>query len=142
MPFTQKAAWLKVQKNYRTHQQLAHLVENLQSPEKKKTVGDFTNLKRLHNLYKKGQLKKNSEGLFVFTHVDHNYGTYNAISVPTQMFPGLVQALHLKLNHPSKMQLQKLLARHFYSPSSSRIIEEITANCVTCTSLKQLPEQS
>ena len=141
MPFLQRSAWLKVQRNDKTHQQLAHLLKTSQSPEKKRTGGEHTNLKRLHNLYKKGQLKLNSEGLFVCTYTDHNHGSYNAISVPSQMFPGLVQALHLKFNHPSKMQLQKLIARHFYSPGSSRIIDEITANCVTCASLKQLPQQ-
>ena len=57
------------------------------------------------------------------------------------MFPGLIQAIHLKLNHPSKLQLSKLSSRYFYSPGFGRIIEEITSNCVVCASLKQLPEQ-
>ena len=68
MPFTQRAAWIKVQKNDRMHQQLAWLIDTSQSPEKKKTKGDNTILKRLHNLYKNGLLKKSSDGLITITH--------------------------------------------------------------------------
>ena len=57
------------------------------------------------------------------------------------MFPGLVQAIHLKLGHPSKLQLMKLLSRYLYSPGYARVVEEVTSNCVVCSSLKQLPEQ-
>ena len=105
MPFNQRSAWLKVQKNDKVHQQLAFLIETSQSPERKKTKGDNTTLKRLHNLYKKGQLKQATDGLITVTQVDPKHGSYEAISIPSQMFPGLIQAIHLKLGHPSKLQL-------------------------------------
>ena len=38
MPYTQRAAWLNVQKNDRTHQQLSWLIEASQIPEKKKMI--------------------------------------------------------------------------------------------------------
>jgi len=57
------------------------------------------------------------------------------------MFPGLMQALHLKLNHPSKTQLQRVSARYFYAPGNARIIDEVTTNCPVCTSLRQLPPE-
>ena len=110
------------------HQQLESLIKTSQSPEKRKTGGDQTTLKRLHSLYKKGQLKQMNDGLFVVSNVDKENGSYDAISVPKQIFPGLIQALHLKLRHPSKMQLLKLVSRHFYAPGSNNIVEEITAN--------------
>ena len=107
--FSQDAAWLNVQKNDWSHQQLDLLIKTSQLPIKKKTDGDNTHLKHLHNLYKKGQLKKLGDGLFVVSNVDNEIGHYNAISVPKQMLPGLVQALHIKFNHPSKLQLQKIM---------------------------------
>ena len=140
MPYLQRPAWLKVQKNDKIHQKLASLISLSQSPEKKKTGGDFTTLKRLHSLYTKGQLKQDADGLFTVSNIDQEKGHYKAVSVPANIFPGLVQALHLKLHHPSKGQLQKLVSRYFYTPGSSRIIEDITANCLTCASLKQLPD--
>ena len=63
------------------------------------------------------------------------------IVVPTGMFPGLVNALHIKTSHPSKLQLTKLLARHFYCPGQTKVISDITDKCHTCLSLKQLPSQ-
>ena len=54
MPYLQRPAWLKFQKNDKIHQKLASLISLSQSPEKRKTGGDFTTLKRLHNLYTKG----------------------------------------------------------------------------------------
>merc|ERR1711891_12138 len=106
MPFTQRPGWLKVQQNDKTHQQLAWLIHTSQTPEKRKTKGENTKLKLLHNLYKNGQLKKAADGFITITHSDVNMGEFMAISVPHTMFPGLIQALHLKLNHPSKLQLQ------------------------------------
>ena len=140
MPFIQRSAWVKVQKNDKVHQQLDLLIKTSQSPEKKKTGGDNTTLKRLHNLFKKGLLKQASDGLVTISQTDPHSGAYQAISVPIQIFPGLVQALHLKFNHPSKLQLLKLINRYFYCPGSARMVEEVMANCLTCTSLKQLPD--
>ena len=141
MPFIQKAAWLKVQKNDPVHQQLSLLIDSSQLPNKKKTKGNNTVLKRLHNMYKVGQLTKATDGLITVTHTDPDRGNYQAISIPTPMYPGLIQALHLKLDHPSKLQLQRLSTRYFYCPGFGRIIEEISSNCVVCASLKQMPDE-
>ena len=141
MPFIQRAAWLKVQKKDKMHQQLTWLLDTSQSPDKKKTKGDNTVLKRLHNLYKKGSLKKAQDGLITITNLEPDGYNSQAISVPTAIYPGLIQALHLKLNHPSKLQLMKLSNRYFYSPGTARIVEEITKNCNVCAALKQLPSE-
>ena len=141
MPFTQRSAWLKVQKNDKMHQQLTWLIDSSQAPEKKKTRGDNTVLKRLHNLYKNGMLQKSRDGLITVTHEEPGRGSSQAISIPTSMYPGLIQALHLKLHHPSKLQLLKLSSRYFYSPGTARIVEEVTSNCNVCAALKQLPPE-
>ena len=57
------------------------------------------------------------------------------------MYPGVIQALHLKLTHPSKLQLQRLSSRYFYSPGTARIVDEIASNCNVCAALKQLPAE-
>ena len=139
MPFTQRKAWIAVQKNDKVHQDLSSLIDSSQTPTKKKTGGDNTTLKRLHNLFQTGKLKKASDGLITVKNDDDH--VYEAISVPTSMFPGLIQAIHLKLDHPSRLQLQKLSSRYFYSPGFIRVIDEITTNCLVCASLKQLPKE-
>ena len=141
MPFNQRAAWLKVQKEDKIHQQLSFLINNSLSPEKRKTKGDNTIIKRLHNLYKLGKLSIAHDGLITVTYTDPYRGPFQAISIPLSMYPGLIQALHLKLDHPSKLQLQKIAARHFYSPGYARVIEEVVNNCSVCAALKKLPNE-
>ena len=62
------------------------------------------------------------------------------ISVPPAIFPGLINALHVRPDHPSKGQLSSLVARYFYTPGWKAHIEQISDNCHQCTSLKQLPK--
>ena len=94
MPYTQRNAWFKVQKNDPIHKKLSFLIDSSQLPDKKKTRGLNTYLKRLHNLYRNGQLKKARDGLITVTQTDPENVSHQAISVPSVMFPGLMQALH------------------------------------------------
>ena len=80
MPYTQRKAWLAVQRNDKVHQELIHLIESSQTPERKKTKGDNTTLKRLHNLFMKGQLKISTDGLITVKHFDPDNGEVQAIS--------------------------------------------------------------
>ena len=118
-----------------------HHIASSQAPDKRKTKNENTKLKLLHNLYRSGKLKLHKDGLITVTHVDPNGSTYQAVSIPTVFFPGLIHALHYKLNHPSKSQLTKLVARHFYTPGYQRIIDKVTEACETCLALKQLPKE-
>ena len=54
MPFTQGAAWAKVQSEDKAHKMFFKLIETSGIPERKKATGDYTTLKRLHNLYRNG----------------------------------------------------------------------------------------
>ena len=141
MPFTQRAAWIKVQADDRIHKLLRKLIETSGIPERKKTTGDYTQVKRLHNLYRNGQLKIDSDGLISVLHMDASGNENKVISVPHTFFPGLVHSLHIKLNHPSKAQMQRLLSRHFYCSGHTRIINEVVSNCDLCRSLQQLPKE-
>ena len=85
MPFTQRKAWLAVQKRDKLHQELIQLNESSQTPERKKTKGDNTTLKRLHNLFMKGQLKISPDGLITVKHMDPDNGEIQAIIVPTNI---------------------------------------------------------
>ena len=138
MPQFQKNSWLQIQKDDRVHSMFLSLVAAGKIPEKKKRKGDFTNIKRLHNLYRTGQLKISPDGFVTVRHIDNSGNTYEAISIPTTFSPGLVHALHIKLNHPSKTQMQRLLSRYFYCPGQSRIIEEVCSSCSTCIALKEI----
>ena len=141
MTFTQRAAWAKDQSDDRVHKMLFKLIETSGVPERKKTTGDYTRLKRLHNLYRNGQLKIETDGLITITSTDSSGNATKSISVPNNFFPGLVHALHLKLKHPSRAQMQRLVNRYFYCAGHTRIIDEVVSNCDLCRSLQELPRE-
>ena len=141
LPFLQRQSWIDAQNRDKTHIILKQLIQNSQAPEKKKTKDENTKLKLLFNLYREGKLKVHKDGLVTINNIDQCGNQYQAVSVPTILFPGLIHALHYKLSHPSKLQLTKLAMRHFYTPGYQRIIEEVTDSCEMCTALKQLPKE-
>ena len=140
MPFLQPSAWSKIQKADPAHKKLDWLLLHGQRPEKKQTKGVHTQTKHLYTLYKSGRLHKTSDGVYKVKHTDPESGIeYSAISVPLQMYPGLLQAIHLRLRHPLKTQLLRLSKRYFYGVGMEQLISEITDACYTCAKLKRLP---
>ena len=95
MPHSQRPAWKNIQSQDHVHRMLLDLVRDSKVPEKKKRKGDFTRVKRLHNLYRTGQVKIDNDGLITVKHTDSVGNVYYAISVPANFYPGLVQALHI-----------------------------------------------
>ena len=138
-PLYQRNAWLDLQKKDKTHITLHKLITTGQAPEKK---SKDKSVKLLHNLFKRGLLFIAKDGLIQVKQPDliHDIN-YNAISVPLDYSSSLVQSLHLKLNHPSSYQLNKIMSRQFYCPGLPTIINEISANCNTCVRLKTLPKE-
>ena len=116
MPMTQRSAWRNIQKRDSVHNKLSHLISTQQLPETKKTKGDYTKLKLLHNQYTQGKLFIDNDGLIMLKSPE---GKLNGvvISVPPSLFPGIANALHLQLEHPSKSQLSGLIA-----PTSTRLV--------------------
>ena len=139
MPMTQRNTWRNIQMRDPIHMKLTHLINTQQLPEAKKTNGIHTKVKLLHNQYTQGKLHIDKDGLVLIRSPE---GTFNGsvISVPPALFPGVANALHLQLDHPSRAQLANLLARYFYSPGWKNIIEEISDNCLQCASLRKLPK--
>ena len=140
MPYTQRKTWLGVQLNDSVHVRLKKLISTGQHPEKKKTRGDNTVLKKLYNLYQAGDLKIEKDGLVTVRARDGYYGG-QVISVPYQLMHGVAFTLHVKLGHPSKGQLAALMARYFYCHGHTQIIHTVTENCVQCRSLQQMPKE-
>lgn len=47
--------------------------------------------------------------------------------------------IHIKLDHPSKRQLQIVMQRHFFALDMSAAITRVSDSCYTCASLKKFP---
>ena len=62
------------------------------------------------------------------------------IVVPRSMLVGLLTALHIKLNHPSRHQFQMVLQRQFrFALDMNDEISRVMSACQTCASLQSFP---
>jgi len=135
----ERKTWFNIQKGDSLHNKLSHLIETQQLSESKETWGEYTKLKLLHKQYTLGKLFIAEDGLISLKSPNGHF-SQAVISVPPSIFPGLLNALHVRLYHPSKGQLSNLVARYFYTPGWKALVEEISDNCHQCASLKHLPK--
>ena len=138
MPMTQPNVWKNIQAGDPVHSKLKELILTRQLPEQKKTKGDNTKIKLLHNLYVQGKLIL-KDNLFLVRAPQGHFNDY-VISVPPALYPGIAYAMHVRLDHPSKGQLSSLLQRYFYTPGWKAIADEISDTCHQCKSLRKLPK--
>ncbi|CAC5388138.1 unnamed protein product [Mytilus coruscus] len=131
LPFTTRSAWINIQSECpdlrRTH---AHLKQGTR-PFKKLTNKGYLNVASIAK-----------DGLLVVRRCDPLAppNEFELIIVPRSVLDGLVTALHIKLDHPSKHQLILVLKRHFYALDKPKVTEQASDSCHTCASLKRFPK--
>ena len=76
------------------------------------------------------------DGLFVVHRQTPLSSSNDLIIVPRTVLDGLVTALHIKLDHPSKHQLQLVMKRQFYALDMPQVIDHVCETCHTCASLR------
>ncbi|CAC5376647.1 unnamed protein product [Mytilus coruscus] len=133
LPFTTRSAWINIQSECpdlrRTH---SHLKKGTR-PSKK-----LTNIKDVKHYLNVASIAK--DGLLVVRRCDPLAPPNKLIIVPRSVLNGLVTALHIKLDHPSKHQLNLVLKRHFYAIEMQKAVEQASDSCHTCASLKRFPK--
>ena len=133
LPFTTRSAWLQVQNECpdlrRVH---AHLKQETR-PSKK-----LTNIKDVKCYLNVASISR--DGLLV-TKCNQPFTTSSeAIIVPRTVLDGLLTALHIKLDHPSRHQLQIMVVqRHFFALDMNNAITRVSTSCHTCASLQKFP---
>ena len=139
-PFLQLKTWKTIQMNDSVHSRLHALIKNGQIPLKKKTGGEETLLKNLHTMFTKRGLIVDHSGV-IMVKVKNGHFNDHAISVPRNLFPGIVFAFHNKHAHPTKSQMLRFIGRYYYCTGMADIIEKVTDSCLRCTSTKKLPKE-
>jgi len=139
MPYLQPKTWTILQQRDPALAKLTKLIKTGQKPECKKTGGDNTTINLLYGHFVKGNLNISNAGLLTLKAKDDAGIVRNLVVIPTNLYPGLLSALHIKLQHPTKYQMGKLMGRYFYSPGSTARIAECVDSCHTCLSLRPLP---
>ena len=132
LPYKSRPAWLSLQAECadlrRVH---SHLRQGTRPSKKSTTIRD---VKRYLNV-----ATISSDGLLVVRKTEPLMHSGETIIVPRQALPGLLTALHIRLDHPSKHQLKLAVQRHFYALDLDNAIMDVTNSCHTCISLKQVP---
>ena len=140
LPLTQRKTWVDVQAKDSTMEKFKHLVRIGQSPNKHKTKGEHTVIKKLYRLYVAGDLMIDDKDGAVLVKAKEGAYSGHALVVPLSIYPGLIHTLHIRLDHPSKSQLMALTQRYFYCHGFQAIIEQVTDSCLQCASVKKLPK--
>ncbi|XP_068703830.1 uncharacterized protein [Montipora foliosa] len=132
LPITTRSAWGQIQNDCpdlrRVH---AHLKQGTR-PSKKLT--NILDVKRYLN-----SVSIASDGLLVVKRTLPLAPVAEAIVVPRSVLDGLLTALHIKLNHPSRHQFQMVVQRQFFALDMNDAISRVTSACHTCASQRSFP---
>ena len=135
MPFLNTSAWRSAQQaDPVLRKAFAHLSAGTRPSKKGKNSGSLKTYLRLGSI-------DESKGVLVVKKEDPYVGSRNLIICPSELASGLITALHLQCDHPSKYQLQRVFSRYFYAINSTQCISNITDNCNMCSSVKKIPPE-
>ena len=81
------------------------------------------------------------DGLLVVPRSDPLQPATDLIIMPRSVLDGLVTALHLRLNHPSKHQLMQVMKRHFYALDMTKAVDHMCDTCHACCSPWKFPDK-
>jgi hypothetical protein len=136
MPFTNRAAWHGVQQDCpdlrRVH---SHLKQGTRPTKKMTNVPDVKRYLQQVLIAHDGLLVVRDNTPF------RRPSERERIVIPRNIIAGVLTALHLRFSHPSAYQLRRLATRYFYALNMDSVIDNITAACHHCTSLKHIPKQ-
>jgi hypothetical protein len=129
IPFTSRAAWLAAQREDSDLRRVfAHLSQGTRPTRKETSVKDAKRYLQHVSIAR--------DGLLVVKRLDNHPAMTETIVVPRSAMPGLLTVLHLRLNHPSRHQLQQVVSRYFFCLNLSDYVADVTEQCHTCQSLK------
>ena len=134
MPFRSPMAWKSSQQDCPALRRVySHLSQGTRPSHKDNKIRDVKRYLRICTIGQNGLLIVSREMPFS--------SARDLIVVPHQGLPGLITALHLKLQHPSKSQLAKLFHRYFYALDADNEIDHASAMCSQCAAMKHFPQE-
>ncbi|KAH3874557.1 hypothetical protein DPMN_037803 [Dreissena polymorpha] len=133
LPYASRSAWKDIQQSCpdlrRVH---AHLRQGTRPSKKLTNVRD---VKRYLN-----DVSISRDNILVVTRTDPLVSPVDLIVVPRSIADGLVTALHIKLDHPSKHQLVLAVKRQFHLLDLVQVVDRVHNACNVCASLKSVPK--
>ena len=134
MPSTNHVSWKNAQKEDNDLRRVYSHLSSGSRPDKKEK-----NLKTIRRYLQ--YLTISNSGLLVNRKSNPFHQTFETIAIPQNLLCGLINDLHVKLNHPSKTQFKKVWYRYFFALDADKLIDKCTQFCHLCNSLKQIPNK-
>ncbi len=134
MPFLTPSTWKSSQQDCPTlRRTYAHLKGGTRPGRKATKVKELKRYLQICSIGKYGMLVVRKDRPFA--------PAQDLTVIPVHILPGLLSALHLRLQHPTKTQLTKVFNRYFYALDADLHIENITNQCPQCASVAKLPKE-
>ena len=134
LPYASRAAWIEVQQQCYVLSEVKELLKDGRSPARKKR--GKVDVRRYLNT-----VKLSEDGLLYVPRSEPLRAGTQRIVVPRGVADGLMTALHLKLQHPSKFQLGQVFSRQFFCLDIGRLLERTVNTCHFCASLLKIPSR-
>ena len=134
MPYYNHAMWIDAQKKDPELKRCFSQLSSGTRPGKKE--------RNLQNLRRYLQVASISQNGMLISRKSNPFGKdYELIIVPSVLASGLISALHIKLQHPTKTQFKRVFNRYFFVLNGDFLIDDITNACTLCNSLKTIPRE-
>ncbi len=134
MPFISPSAWKKSQQDCPSLRRVyAHLSQGTRPGHKDNNIPMVKRYLKECTIGRHGLLIVRKDMPFALTR--------DLIVIPVKALPGLVSALHLRLQHPSKSQMLKIFHRYFFAFDAEREITTACKLCPQCASMVHFPRE-
>ena len=134
IPFTNRRSWKEIQGECSDIRKVIAHTQQGTKPNKK-----AKNLKMVRR-YMSSKVVVAHDGVLVIRNAEPLSAVREQIVVPNQVLHGLLMVLHLRLGHPTTLNLQKVFKRYFFALNSNKAITEISQSCHQCASIAKFPD--
>ena len=131
VPFSSRSGWHELQSSDPDMRcASAHLRQGTKPSHKETNIPDVKKYRNVARVAK--------DGLLIIEHYTPSGGKCEKIAVPRAYVHGLLECLHLKLEHPTKTQLLKVFNRAYFALDIKEAVKVIDNACHTCVSLRDM----
>jgi len=131
LPIGNKQLWKSIQSQDKDLSKVFDIISTGDSPRKSAS-------RTLNAVFKQAII---DDGLLVVKHTDPNlFQDSYKIVVPKTFVPAILSMIHLKGNHPSRFQSEKIFQKYFFSPGLKEQLDLLYEQCFLCNAVKKIPQ--